>query len=40
MSANSLYKWVKAVSPDTGSLKNEELIDRFRTNTQVAWTRA
>ena len=30
VSANSLYKWVKAVQPDTDSLKNEELIQAKR----------
>ena len=32
VSANSLYKWVKAVQPNTDSLKNEELFETKREN--------
>ena len=35
VSANSLYKWVKAEKPDTSSLKNEELIDAKRENLKL-----
>ena len=35
VSANSLYKWVKAVRPDTGSLKDEELIEAKRENLKL-----
>lgn len=35
VSSNSLYKWVKAVSPDTSSLKDEELIDVKRENLKL-----
>ncbi len=35
VSANSLYKWVKAEQPDTSSLKNEELIDAKRENLKL-----
>lgn len=35
VSANSLYKWVKAVQPDTGALKNEELIQVKRDNLKL-----
>ena len=32
VSANSLYKWVKAVQPNTDSLKDEELFETKREN--------
>jgi transposase len=35
VSANSLYKWVKVVQPDTSSLKNEELIQAKRDNLKL-----
>ena len=35
VSANSLHKWVKAVRPDTGSLKNDELIEAKRENLKL-----
>ena len=35
VSSNSLYKWVKAVSPDTSSLKDEQLIDAKRENLKL-----
>ena len=35
VSANSLYKWVKAVQPNTDSLKDEELIDAKRENLKL-----
>jgi len=35
VSANSLYKWVKAVRPDTDSLKDEELIEAKRENLKL-----
>jgi len=35
VSANSLYKWVKAVQPDTSSLKDEELITAKRENLKL-----
>jgi transposase len=35
VSANSIYKWVKTVQPDTGSLKDEELIEAKRENLKL-----
>ena len=35
VSSNSLYKWVKAIRPDTGSLKDEELIEAKRENLKL-----
>ena len=35
VSANSLYKWVKAVQPDTGSLKDDQLIETKRENLKL-----
>jgi transposase len=35
VSANSLYKWVKAVQPNTDSLKDEELIEAKRENIKL-----
>jgi transposase len=35
VSANSLYKWVKAIRPDTDSLKGEELIEAKRENLKL-----
>ena len=35
VSANSLYKWVKAVQPNTDSLKGEELIEAKRENLKL-----
>ncbi len=35
VSANSLYKWVKAVQPNTDSLKDEELMETKRENLKL-----
>jgi transposase len=35
VSANSLHKWIKAVRPDTGPLKDEELIEAKRENLKL-----
>ena len=35
VSANSLYKWVRVVRPDTSSLKDEELIEAKRENLKL-----
>ena len=35
VSANSLYKWVKAVRPNTDSLKDEALIEAKRENIKL-----
>ena len=35
VSSNSLYKWVRAVNPDTSSLKDEELIETKRENLKL-----
>ena len=35
VSSNSLHKWVKAIRPDTGSLKDEELIEAKRENLKL-----
>ena len=35
VSSNSLYRWVKAIRPDTGALKDEELIEAKRENLKL-----
>ena len=35
VSTNSLYKWVGAVQPNTGSLKDDELIESKRENLKL-----
>ena len=35
VSANSLYKWVKAVQPNSDLLKDEELIEAKRENLKL-----
>jgi len=35
VSANSLYKWVKAVQPDIDSLKDDQLIETKRENLKL-----
>ena len=35
VSSNSPYRWVKAIRPDTGALKDEELIEAKRENLKL-----